>query len=47
MNAGHRRPGYLYAFANDAWGLYDNDRGSVQLTVTRLDGSGTPVEGSP
>jgi len=46
VNAGHRRPGYLYAFANDAWD-YDNDRGSVQLTVTRLDGSGTPAEGSP
>lgn len=27
--------GYLYAFANDAWGAYDNNRGSVRLTVTR------------
>lgn len=30
------RPGYLYAFANDAWGMYANNRGSVTLTVTRL-----------
>lgn len=29
------RPGYLYAYANDAWGFYGNNRGSVQLTVTR------------
>ncbi|NMI01831.1 phospholipase effector Tle1 domain-containing protein [Pseudonocardia acidicola] len=29
------KPGYLYAFANDAWGLYGNNRGSVALTVTR------------
>jgi uncharacterized protein (DUF2235 family) len=28
--------GYLYAFANDAWGLYDNNRGSITLTVTRI-----------
>lgn len=27
--------GYLYVFANDAWGCYDNNRGSVTLTVTR------------
>ncbi|MGH3977455.1 MAG: DUF2235 domain-containing protein [Pseudonocardiaceae bacterium] len=27
--------GYLYAFANDAWGFYGNNRGSVRLTVTR------------
>ncbi|PZS24269.1 MAG: hypothetical protein DLM61_22630 [Pseudonocardiales bacterium] len=31
------RPGYFYAFANDAWSFYDNNRGSVTLTVTRLD----------
>lgn len=29
------RAGYLYAFANDAWGAYDNNRGSVRLTVQR------------
>jgi uncharacterized protein (DUF2235 family) len=27
--------GYLYAFANDAWGYYGNNSGSVRLTVTR------------
>ncbi|KAB0681354.1 DUF2235 domain-containing protein [Aureimonas leprariae] len=27
--------GYLYCFANDAWQTYDNNRGSVQLTVRR------------
>jgi hypothetical protein len=27
--------GYLYAFANDAWGMYSNNRGSVLLTVER------------
>lgn len=31
-----RRSGYLYAFANDAWHFYDNNRGSVALTVTRI-----------
>jgi hypothetical protein len=30
------RPGYLYAYANDAWAFYDNNKGSVSLTVTRL-----------
>ncbi len=29
------RPGYLYAFANDAWGFYGNNSGRVRLTVTR------------
>ncbi|MGH3909805.1 MAG: phospholipase effector Tle1 domain-containing protein, partial [Pseudonocardiaceae bacterium] len=29
------KAGYLYAFANDAWSFYGNNRGSVQLTVTR------------
>jgi uncharacterized protein (DUF2235 family) len=35
--ADHRvcRDGYLYAFANDAWSLYGNNRGMVRLTVTR------------
>lgn len=28
--------GYLYAYANDAWNFYDNNRGSVTLTVKRL-----------
>ena len=28
--------GYLYAFANDAWTRYDNNRGSVLLKITRL-----------
>ena len=32
-----QRGGYLYAFANDAWSFYDNNRGSVTLTITRLD----------
>jgi T6SS, Phospholipase effector Tle1-like, catalytic domain len=27
--------GYLYAYANDAWGFYGNNYGSVRLTVTR------------
>ncbi len=26
--------GYLYCFANDAWQAYDNNKGSVQLTIT-------------
>lgn len=30
------RSGYLYAYANDSWNFYDNNRGSVSLTVTRL-----------
>jgi len=29
------RSGYLYCFANDAWHFYDNNRGSVRLTVRR------------
>lgn len=28
-------PGYLYCFPNDVWSLYGNNRGSVQLTITR------------
>ena len=28
------RPGYLYAYANDAWDFYGNNSGSLQLTVT-------------
>ncbi len=29
-------PGYLYCFANDAWGFYGNNRGYVTLTVREL-----------
>lgn len=29
-------PGYLYAFANDAWTFYGNNHGSVTLTVARV-----------
>jgi uncharacterized protein (DUF2235 family) len=29
------RAGYLHAFANDAWGCYVNNAGTVRLTVTR------------
>lgn len=28
-----REPGYFYAYANDAWGFYGNNRGRVRLTV--------------
>lgn len=35
MNFTPSRGGYLFAFANDAWQTYDNNRGSVRLTVTR------------
>lgn len=28
--------GYFYAYANDAWNFYDNNRGSVALTVKRV-----------
>lgn len=28
-----RASGYLYAYANDAWGMYGNNRGRVRLTV--------------
>jgi uncharacterized protein (DUF2235 family) len=30
-----KRSGYLHCFANDAWHFYDNNRGSVTLSVTR------------
>jgi uncharacterized protein (DUF2235 family) len=30
-----KKGGYLYAFANDAWHFYDNNRGHVILTVKR------------
>ena len=31
-----QKPGYFYAYANDAWNCYENNRGSVTLKVTRL-----------
>ena len=30
-----KHPAYLYCFANDVWSLYENNHGSVHLTVTR------------
>lgn len=30
-------PGYLYCFANDVWSLYNNNHGSVHLTITRTE----------
>ncbi|MBM3546085.1 MAG: DUF2235 domain-containing protein [Alphaproteobacteria bacterium] len=30
------KSGYLYAYANDAWGFYKNNRGKIRLTVARL-----------
>ena len=30
------RPGYLYAYVNDAWHFYCNNQGSLKLSVTRL-----------
>jgi hypothetical protein len=29
------KSGYLYCFANDAWHAYDNNRGSVRLTISK------------
>jgi len=40
------REGYLYAFANDAWGMYGNNRGTITLTVQRLDGDGPDGTGT-
>lgn len=34
--------GYLYAYANDAWGFYGNNHGSVRLTVTRVSDEVSP-----
>ncbi len=31
-----KKPGYFHAFTNDAWHFYDNNRGSVQLTIRRV-----------
>lgn len=33
--AGVARPGYFWAYANDAWGSYGNNSGHITLTVTR------------
>lgn len=30
------KPGYLFAFANDAWAFYENNHGCLTLTVKRL-----------
>ena len=30
-----KKSGYLYCFANDAWGFYDNNRGFVTLTIKK------------
>ncbi len=30
------RSGYLYAYANDAWGFYDNNRGHIRLMIERV-----------
>jgi hypothetical protein len=35
LDAAVERPGYLWAYANDAWGAYGNNRGQVTLTVSR------------
>ena len=29
--------GELFAFANDAWGFYGNNEGTLKITVTRID----------
>jgi uncharacterized protein (DUF2235 family) len=34
--------GYLYAFANDAWERYDNNQGSVRLTVSQVGAEPSP-----
>ena len=40
------RSGYLYCFANDAWGLYDNNHDFVTVAVTEIGNPGGPPEGS-
>jgi len=30
------RPGYFYAFANDAWAFYGNNSGALTVTITRV-----------
>lgn len=31
-----KHPGYFYCFANDAWSFYDNNKGYIELTITRI-----------
>lgn len=33
----HKEEGYLYCFLNDAWARYDNNSGSILLTITRIE----------
>ena len=40
------RSGYLYCFANDAWGFYGNNRGFVTVTVREAGDPGGPSEAS-
>ena len=35
-NLNLKKPGYLYAYVNDAWDFYSNNRGSLKLSVIRL-----------
>ena len=39
-----QRSGYLYCFANDAWGFYGNNRGFVTLRVREVGDPGGPPE---
>ncbi|ABE54158.1 conserved hypothetical protein [Shewanella denitrificans OS217] len=32
-----KNSGYFYAFANDVWSLYNNNHGSITLTITRIE----------
>jgi hypothetical protein len=32
-----KKSGYLYAYANDAWNCYGNNKGSVELTVEKVE----------
>ena len=40
-----KRSGYLYAYANDAWAAYGNNRGSVRMTVEVAPGAPLPATG--
>ena len=31
-----KESGYLYLFANDAWAMYGNNAGSLEVEITRL-----------
>jgi len=39
--------GYLYAFANDAWERYDDNQGSVRLTVRPIGADPSPRRRGP